>query len=402
MSDPNSTPPATSDPPSNVFHDGLAAAVMARVPIHLGSGGSVDGLLTLEKVELLKRQPAAEWPPRYRAAREVFDRTGNMQIVLDGLTHDTRSEKKLSRLLWGSCIYLMTLAVIGYLGLTFFTYFIGPSVNALRADMQLVPSTPQAPHSDPIVDFLPSVLAVAPFVLLGTCLLIWITGGVSRWAARLGGSAFIRDNASAVAMRLIAAMAKTNVPAEEAVNLSCDLLDSRPDTRNQVQTTLRGRVLNASSETTLLRLGTHFKTSASNRMSVLKVVLPIVLTALIGGTGVMAYSFALFNPLVSLIHDLSMPTRDLPAGNLPKTLAPTPPAAPQPIARETNDPNEAGSFVGAVSPRHTNELAIELPGTELPGSQREQGDRLMDFQVRRPQRANTQVAEAFVQPGVTS
>jgi hypothetical protein len=137
-------------------------------------------------------------------------------------------------------------------------------------------------------------------------------------------------------------------------------------------------------------------------MSVLKVVLPIVLTALIGGTGVMAYSFALFNPLVSLIHDLSKPTRDLPAGNLPKTLAPTPPAAPQPIARETNDPNEAGSFVGAVSPRHTNELAIELPGTELPGSQREQGDRTMDFQVRRPQRANTPVAKAFVQPGVTS
>ncbi|WDQ18168.1 hypothetical protein [Rhodopirellula sp. P2] len=328
----------TTVPQADVFHDGLAAAVMARVPIHLGTGGSVGGKLTLEKVELLKRQPAAEWPTRYRAAREVFDRTGNMQIVLDGLTHNTRSERTLSRLLWGSCIYLMTLAVVGYLGLAFFTHFIGPSVNALRADMELVPSTPQAPRSDPIIDFLPTVLVVAPLVLLGTCLLIWITGGVSRWAPRLGGSAYIRDNASAVAMRLIAAMAKTGVPAEEAVNLSCNLLASNPAARNQVQTTLRGRTLNASSEATLLGLGTHFRTSAANRMSVLKVALPIALTCLIGGTGALAYSLALFNPLVSLIHDLSKPTRDLPAGNLPTTWAPKPPIAPPSIAERRADP----------------------------------------------------------------
>ncbi|MEO9595464.1 hypothetical protein [Rhodopirellula bahusiensis] len=342
MSDPGSgARPLNSDSQPDVFHDGLAAAVMARVPIHLGTGGSVGGTLTLEKVGLLKRQPAAEWPTRYRAAREVFTRTGNMQIVLDGLTHDTRSERKLSRLLWGSCIYLLTLALVGYLGLAFFSHFIGPTINALRADMELVPSTPLASRSDPIVDFLPMVLLVAPFVLLGTCLLIWITGGVSRWAARLGGGAYIRDNASAIAMRLIAAMAKAGVPAEEAVNLSCDLLDSVPAARNQVQTTLRGRTLNASSEATLLRLGAHFQTSATNRMSVLRVVLPLVLTSLIGGTGALAYSVALFNPLVSLIHDLSKPTRDLPIGNLPKGQALKPLIAPPPIAERRVDPTSA-------------------------------------------------------------
>ncbi|KLU03364.1 putative transmembrane protein [Rhodopirellula islandica] len=339
MSEPRfSSGPATTAAQADAFHDGLAAAVMARVPIHLGTGGSVSGKLTLEKVGLLKRQPAAEWPTRYRAAREVFDRTGNMQIVLDGLTHNTRSERTLSRLLWGSCIYLLTLAVVGYLGLAFFTHFIGPSINALRADMELVPSTPMVPRSDPIIDFLPTVLVVAPFILVGTCLLIWITGGVSRWATRLGGSAYIRDNASAVAMRSIAAMAKTGVPAEEAVNLSCDLLGSSPAARNQVQTTLRGRTLNAASEVTLLRLGTHFRTSANNRMSVLKVALPIALTCLIGGTGALAYSLALFNPLVSLIHDLSKPTRELPTGNLPTNWAPKPPIAPPPIAEGRVDP----------------------------------------------------------------
>ncbi|MCC9643929.1 hypothetical protein LOC71_16710 [Rhodopirellula sp. JC740] len=321
------------DPPIDwsVFDDGLAAAVMVKIPIHLGSGGHHGGRLTLEKLELLRKLPASQLPARYRVAREIFSRCGNMQIVLDGLTHNDRSEQRLSRILWGSLIYLVVLAVLGYAGLAFYLMFVAPNVNALRGDMALVPETPDTARLDPIISVLPTVLTIAPIAFVLVCLGLWVTGGVSGWARRLGGSAFIRDQATSVAMRLIAWMTRSGVPMDDAVRLSCELIGSERSTRLQIENTMRGRHAKSVGEPALMRLANHFQTSASNRINVLRVVLPLLLTAAIGGTGVLAYSLAIFHPLISLIEDLSEPTRVLPTQHPPSRMF-------SPVVSERFDP----------------------------------------------------------------
>ncbi|MEM0927140.1 MAG: hypothetical protein AAGJ83_13945, partial [Planctomycetota bacterium] len=138
---------AESDKTFERFEKEIVAAIRGRVPIRFGSRTpSVDGLAALRpslrnsgsnaplNESNLNRESA-----QYLAAFRVYERTGSMSSVLEGLSIGRRAEQQLARLLRVPFFYFLGLMLLAGIGLAFFVQAVQPSFEVLRGDLPKPP-----------------------------------------------------------------------------------------------------------------------------------------------------------------------------------------------------------------------------------------------------------------------
>ncbi len=299
------------------FHNDLKAAIIAGVPIEIGGEKPSESYdrLTLDKLSRLESdlQPLVTGgqflmqtldsletlPRRYRAALVVFDQTGSMIPVLDGLTALRSARDRVTRTLRCTLLYLMLVLLIAFCGLSLFDFRIVPVVEEMRADLLLPAAINAPPRIDPL-PWLPTIVAVLG---IGIVLIsIWlITGGVTKAALWLGGRKYVRWQVSATAIQTLQMLMASGMNFNKAVSVSCDLTVADPVAVGEItaaaQDPEKVRQLDPMSEC--------FASMAGQRLAYLRVATPIALISLLGGGVVAMYAVLIFWPIISMLKDLA-------------------------------------------------------------------------------------------------
>ncbi len=238
------------------FHQELKAAACAGVPLELASSDSwfSKGTVTLRKldaIEVLIADRLArgqtlqqltgkfdEIPSRYLAALRLYDQTGEMGLVLDGLATSALSRRQLASMFRGTIIYLLIVIMVAVIGLEFFANFIVPSIETMREDMRLF-SAVEAPSRTEGAG-LPRIVVTVLGYLAWAMLLFLLFGGSSKIVSLLGGRRYQRLRAAATAMRSIGVLVSHGVAVSEAASISCDLVGAGAADRRQVVSAVQG------------------------------------------------------------------------------------------------------------------------------------------------------------------
>ncbi len=296
------------------FHTELKAALAAGVPIEI-DGGDRFGQLTFAKLDQLEnslKQDAGEnetltqtadshpeLPYQYRAALRTFDQTGSMLPVLEGLTVQNIARQQVSKILRWSFVYLFVLLLAAFLGLMLFDFRVVPAIDGMRADM-LLPAAINAPERFDVTPWLPTIVTVLGCGLI--VLLIWILlGGTTKTAMWLGGRRFVQCRTSTTALRIIQLLMAAGMDVEDAVKISCDLIDADPKVRRDIQVAVQ----DPDHATGLGTLADYLTISANHRLAYMKVATPIGLVCTVGGTIALVYCLTIFWPIISMLRDLS-------------------------------------------------------------------------------------------------
>jgi type II secretory pathway component PulF len=307
------------------FHRELKAAVLARVPLELsvsriafGKRATLGRLKSLELLiderlgqgqtltQIFSRE-SSDLPIRYREAFRVFDRIGDARLVLDGLANRVHLRRNLARVLRSTLAYLLAIFLLAAVLLSFFSDYVVPTIDLMRADLLLTTAI-DAPKRFDATGLLPQIVTLLNLVVYVLFVLL-LFGFSSKIVSWLGGRRYQTHGATAMALRTISALMASGMSAEEAAPIGCNLVGGDRAVRKQVGAAIEGRTLNANTAGQLDTVADHYQASATNRLAILKVALPVTMVAVIGGATTMGYSLAVFWPVVSLLKDLSIPVR---------------------------------------------------------------------------------------------
>lgn len=230
-----------------------------------------------EIVDQQIRNQSADWhtglPESYADAFAVFVAGGDADLVLDRLSINSRTESHLARVVRSAWIYLGWMILLAAGGIAIFGAFSLPAIEAMRADMNLVPrhALRSMPAWFQYEASIVIVLVVVAFGLMGASMATRFPAWSAGW---FGGNHYRRCR-----MRMI---------------------------RSRVAKSLGDRTQGKSG----LAAGKLFEqdylqNQAVAQLSRLRVLVPIILIVFIGGMGVMTYCWMLFSPLIALIFDLS-------------------------------------------------------------------------------------------------
>ena len=303
---------------STRFHDDLRAAVVAGVPLKIGERESK--LLTLAKIDQLENQISpklstgnaidertrqqffdslTEFPLRYRAAIQVFDRLGSMTPVLDGLTAQILAERRVAGTLRWSFSYLLLLLLLAASGLSLFLVWVVPAIESMRADL-LLPAAIDAPPRLDLIQWLPGVIVAFSFCF--GLLVVWLlTGGVAKVAMWLGGRHFVRCQTSKTTLRTLNALVDSGMPIDLAVSTGCDLTGADAIIRRDIQSSAPAAISPAQLQT----LTNYLTISANQRLTSMSAAAPIALVATVGGVIGLIYCVSIFWPMIAMIKDMA-------------------------------------------------------------------------------------------------
>lgn len=299
------------------FYNDLKAAVVAGVPLEIGDGSQLASSPRLTVTELerwertlqslisndsclrkaLDTQP--DLPRRYRAALLVFDQTGSMVPVLDGLTTRRLARNKVTRILRGTFVYLLLVLLVAFLGLRLFDVAIVPAVEDMRVDL-LLPAAISAPTRFDPLPWLPAIVGVLGVGIV--LALIWLLfGGASKAALWLGGHQFVRCQVSATAVQTLPMLIASGMDMDESVSVSCDLVGADERTRREIQAAAQY----PEGSQHWGALADYFSILASRRLAYMKVATPIALVTSVGGGIAALYGIIIFWPIISMLKDLA-------------------------------------------------------------------------------------------------
>lgn len=312
------------------FHNDLKAALIAGAPIEIGDDSrGFAGRLSLARIgdlqdSICRRIPNENsskndsesfnkpgalnqaivsepgLPTRYRAALQVFDQTGSMVPVLDGLTARSLAQKQVSRVLRRAFLYLVVLLAVAFWGLTLFQRKILPLVDDLRADISLAAGTvPPARFDEMLILTIIIGLIGCGLVLMVVWLLL---GGASKVAMCLGGRHYVRCRVSRSAIRTLQLLLSAGLPVDDAVSVSVDLTGADAQVRRDVQVAAES----PHKATQFKTLADYFKISAEQRLANMKVAAPTVLICTVGGVVTLAYCLVLFLPIITILKELTV------------------------------------------------------------------------------------------------
>ncbi len=296
------------------FHNELKAAMIARAPIEIG-GEPQNVKLTPEALErwegllepLLARGEsleqaialAPELPSRYLAAIQVFELTGSMVPVLNGLTARKIATQRSARVLRWTLFYLLLIVVVAFVGLRLFNNRLKPAIESMRLD-SFAPSAVSGPETFDILPWVPSI--VVGLGALSAILLVWLViGGVRRTAMWLGGRHYVRCRTSATAIRVFQSLRLHDVSPETALALSCELTGADGPVRGDIRTAIDLPADSADYDT----IANYFLIASNQRMASLKFGTPIALVSTFGGAIVVLYGILIYWPVISMLKDLA-------------------------------------------------------------------------------------------------
>ncbi len=298
------------------FHNDLKAALVAGIPLELGSAGSGIGKrLTIDRLSQIEKVVApsiseedssvntikslSKVPARYAAAFQVFERTDSMPIVLDGLTTRGQARFEATRTLRWTFIYLFFLLVIAFAGLWLYTWRVLPMLALMRADLLLAAAVNAPPQFDPTPWF-----PLLVYLLGGTCflfLILILSGGSTTVAMWLGGNQYLRCRLSTFSLRLTQILSDGGMPKEEAVAVACELSGADAKVRRKLQDT----IADSSQAQNLESLADYLTLAGSDRLAHMGTTSPIVLVSVIGGAVALFYCLAVFWPIISILKDMT-------------------------------------------------------------------------------------------------
>jgi hypothetical protein len=247
---------------------------------------------------------SAALPAQYKAAASVFAATGEMDLVLEGLSVTGQVRRTLFRVAFRSIFYLAMLLFVASLLLAFFSEAIDPTIKVFRADLSLAPS-PLAPlRNAPIL-----ASSMVAYFSLGfvAILILMLAGGTSRIASWLGGRGYRTNCETAMVLRIAGRLVEYGFAADEAVELASRLVGATDASERIAMATTTGSDKSGEASRQMDN-ARYFQYAAESQIETLRVLVPVLLVAGIGGGATLVYSVALFSPLVSLLYDLSIPT----------------------------------------------------------------------------------------------
>lgn len=295
------------------FHDELQAAWTMRVPLEIGTVKSVQSkkLLTQDHLTRLEKLTATdnlagnpilsnkvhEFPPRLRAAAQVFEDTQSMPAVLDGLTVRRDANETIVRAARRTIFYLGLLFLVGILGVYLLRNTLIPSLQIFRADLKL--SYNNAPlHADAIQWLVP--LTNVLFVAFTLFFLVLVTGGGQKIAMLLGGRRYVHSRVSNTILNLVQLLSESGVPVSKSFETCCDLTGANQVVRSKLawvqESDGRGHHLTAQAE--------YYEFAGSAQLNNLKLSLPSLLVTTIGGLSALLFCLVVFWPVISMFQDM--------------------------------------------------------------------------------------------------
>ncbi|MCM2371532.1 hypothetical protein [Aporhodopirellula aestuarii] len=296
------------------FHQSLRAAVIAGTKLDLGTPRATSatttthpgspvartplgGIATLAKIDQLEPLLAEliqseqtqtgkaatpeeqdvphTLPTSYVSAFRVFQQTRRIDLILDSLTLTRTIADDLAGAVRPVWFYLAMMLVVATAGVAIFANFSSPKIAAIRADLELTPAgeTSESWIAEPN---LKGLLVALPLLAAGMILLGVTTKGSAAIVTGLGGRRYRTDRSRAVLAEI------------ERARCGDDSTSDPSARRNRLSLISR----NAGS-------------LAQHRLTRLKIGLPSLLIAVLGGGGALLYCLTLFGPLIWLIHDLA-------------------------------------------------------------------------------------------------
>ncbi|TWT75412.1 hypothetical protein [Allorhodopirellula solitaria] len=232
-------------------------------------------------------------PTGYWSAYVGYAESERMDLVLDALTVRRAVTQDLAGTVRPVWFYLAAMTVVATAGIAIFSEFSLPRLAAIRADLTLLPSVEQTP-SWLAIPRLGWLLVTLPLLVLALILLGLSARGSAAIANLLGGRRY-RDAREVV----------TRARIEQAIwrrrddRIEDDHEREAPRSKNEKQSVTRVRRVGWS------LVANSAASLAAHRLMRLRISLPMLLIAVLGGGGVLLYGLVLFGPLVMLIHDLA-------------------------------------------------------------------------------------------------
>lgn len=332
------------------LNDEIAALVRAGLPLEKGlasagrdlhgrtGGVALDMAARLESGASLDEAIAAEGarlPPVYGAVVRAGARSGRLGAALEGLADTAREQLELRRALSLALIYPLLVLSLAYLLFVGFVVWVLPRFEAIFVDFRIAPP-PVMVLLGRSGDWVARFWLIGPVVLVAF-LLLWAWSG--RAGAFPGGGlrllswapwtrSMARYSAAAGFADLTALLIEHDVPLAEAVELAGRSCGDRALERAALDLsgTLRagGAIAAPAGFPPLLswlighgnrqgRLAPALRHAAESyrrrghhQATLVRTLLPIALTIVIGGTAVTIYVLTLFVPFLTLLSRLSV------------------------------------------------------------------------------------------------
>jgi type II secretory pathway component PulF len=349
------------------LNDEMAALVRAGIPLDQGltalaqdapgklgslAGRLADRLRSGQDLAEIVQRDELSFPPAWRSVVLAGIRSGHLAAALEGLSQTVRRAAELRRSIAVSMIYPLIVVAVAYAFLLFSITHLAPILMRAYRDLVAGP--------DPVITMVQRACAAVnawaawvPVVLVLCMLIWWVRSGRAIRAAgdsREGRRSRLlfgrprprrwrsvaqamRDGRMATFAELLRLMNDHQVPMPEAVVLAADASGDRGLSRGARQIAKRlesGAVLRTRSELpdefppllgwsivsgtgqtglsrALAASADMYRQRAAQAAQWAALYLPIILTAVIGGSAVLLHALVVFWPFTRLLHHLAMP-----------------------------------------------------------------------------------------------
>ena len=290
-----------------VFHNDLRAAVRAGVKLEVGEITSPGRSLKIKEIDQLEQNVAngSTLPARFQAAIDVWNETGSMIPVLEGLSTRIGAWHRIRRLFRKSMLYVFALALMATAALIWFQLKLLPDINAIRNDLINI--------ARPVETIRPSNLALwanvilVLFVVLLLAMIWWLfRGGVTRAGWWTGSGTWMRYRTLATAAQTLQTLVAKGVEPQRAATLSGTLTGLGPIGQGELLSSIRkmDRETILSSE-----WSDYLLMMAQQQYITARIWGPATFIVVIGGIFTLLYVVLAYWPITSLLIELSHKTQ---------------------------------------------------------------------------------------------
>ena len=280
------------------FHNDLAAAADANVPLDISDSGSKPLALTSSLIKQFESDVSsnAETPDRYQAALQVFKHLNLISPVLDGFSIRPMAIRESAEALKWTWRYLSLILATAFLGLYLFATAVAPVVAEIRADTG--PTATDAKLGPQ--HFMPSWPTILPAIGIALGMLfIWgLAGGTNRWSQWLGGYKYTQLRLKQTATETIRMLLAVDLPWDNAVDLGCRLAGMDEASRHEIQH------LNGEDLTKNLSQTDQINYLANRVLAKMKTTTPILVISVVGCVVGLLYCILIFHPLTSMLIEI--------------------------------------------------------------------------------------------------
>ncbi|MEM9410849.1 MAG: hypothetical protein AAGA30_07025 [Planctomycetota bacterium] len=282
------------------FHNDLSAAVLAKVPLDLSTSDRTQNQISTERLEqihniLSRDQSIEQLPDRLLAGWKIFQHTGLMEPVIEGLSVSRTARNELVESMAWTWRYMSLLIATAYGGLYFFSSVVAPIIVDLRIDSQKSStSTPLSPEQ--LLPAWPDALPAIGVLLL--ILYLWgFCGGTKQWSLWLCGGELTNLRSISSAIKATRLLVASDVPLDKSVDLGCDLVGISHIKPELMEVDYRNL------DQTISKMD-QFSHLASNRLSVIRFRVPLVAVSLVGGLIALLYGVLIFQPISIMLQEI--------------------------------------------------------------------------------------------------